>query len=141
MASEHFTIIFAATVISIAFIFAYPGIEEVRHAVATSFRLSAKWVRRWLPSVAPFSWPRCRLGVVLAAFTFVALNLLPHVLTRHAPEWCDVQVMGFPFTFRSFGGFAALVYFNPLVFMVDVLVGLAAAAIAGYAFARLQWRV
>ena len=89
-----------------------------------------------MSGAAQLAWKRFVIGAFAAASAFISLNLLPHVFTRHEPEHCGLQVMGFPFTFRSFGGYAGNVYFDSSKFFTDLFVGLVASVALGYCVAR-----
>jgi hypothetical protein len=136
MRSGHSIIVFGVVVIGIVLLTAHPG----RGAAGC---MVIQWLGRargWLPVASHFTWNRFWCGVVAAAFAFVALNALPHFLTRQEPEHCGLQVAGFPFTFRAFGGYAGSVSFHTPTLILDALLGLVAAAAIGYSVARLRRR-
>ena len=94
MRADYFIIVVAAMAVGVVLLAAHPN-RDVALA-----RVSRR-VRAMLPSVGQVSWRRFWFGAAATAFVFAVLNLLPYLLTRHEPEHCGLQIMGFPFTFRS----------------------------------------
>ena len=76
-------------------------------------------------------------GFIVGALLAVGLNLLPYFLTSGAYQKDDLEVMGFPFTFRALGGFAYRLYFYWWAFAVDLLFCGALGVLAGYAWLAL----
>ncbi len=132
MRTETSILVFGVIVIGVVLLIAHPNSRPALRGLLQRGR--AFW-----PAQACFTGRRCWAGVAVTACAFTALNLVPHLLTRHEPEHDGLQVMGFPFTFRSFGGYAASVWFHTPTLLLDALVGVVAAVVVGYAVARLRW--
>jgi hypothetical protein len=91
-------------------------------------------------STRRFDWRRFVLVSLSAFAAFGFLNVLPHLVTPRESEHCGLQIMGFPFTFRSFGGYAGSVHFDLRTLTVDILIGLVLSTVIGYVFGRLRER-
>jgi hypothetical protein len=78
------------------------------------------------------------VGSLGGAIPIIGLNLLPHFLTRHEPVHCGLHVMGFPLTFRTFGGYAGSVYFEPAKLIADLLFGLLVTIAVAFGTAQIK---
>ena len=81
---------------------------------------------------------RFALGFTAAALVAVFLNLLPYLRTRGAMQGDGFEVIGFPFIFRSEGGFAWAYEFSYLALIGDIALALVVAATAGYACSQVR---
>jgi hypothetical protein len=133
MSTEYSIIILAGAAVGIVLLSAHPRSGSVFAAVRQRVRAS-------LPPGIQFTWRRFWIGVALTACAFAALNFLPYLITRHEPEHHGSQVMGFPFTFRSYGGYSPSVHFETQALFIDAATGLFLAAIMGYAVAKFRWK-
>jgi hypothetical protein len=84
--------------------------------------------------------PAKSFSVGFAATVVVAaiLNWLPYLQTRGAYNGDGFEVIGFPFTFRRLGGIAGIYEFRVVQLLLDIILALLVAAVAGCAFARNQ---
>ena len=80
------------------------------------------------------------LGFTCAGLAAALANLLPYLMTRGAYNGDGFEVVGFPFTFRRVGGLTGIREFSVLALLADAGLALFAAAIVGYAFARVRQR-
>ena len=83
---------------------------------------------------------RFAAGFIGGAIAAIFLNLLPFLRTRGAYHGDGFEIIGFPFTFRRLGGIAGIYEFHSLALIGDIALGLAFAALVGYAFARVSQR-
>jgi len=81
-------------------------------------------------------WIGFSAGLVLA----VILNLVPYLLTRGAYHGDGFEVIGFPFVFRSSGGFAYRLSFSWLALAADLFAAGIIALAAGYIGIKIRSR-
>ncbi len=80
---------------------------------------------------------RFGVGAFVGLAIAVAMNLLPYWQSYEAYGGDGLEVIGFPFTFRSYGGMSPTYTFRGDLLAADVAVGIAVALAAGYAIALL----
>jgi hypothetical protein len=78
------------------------------------------------------------VGFSVAALVAAFLNLLPYLRTRGAYHGDGFEVVGFPFVFRSEGGFAWTYEFSYLALIADLGLALVVALGVGYACSRIS---
>lgn len=78
------------------------------------------------------------VGFSIAALVAAFLNLLPYLRTRGAYHGDGFEVVGFPFVFRSEGGFFWTYEFSYLALVADIALALAVALGVGYAYSRVR---
>jgi hypothetical protein len=83
---------------------------------------------------------RFTVGFATAVLVAVVLNLLPYLRTRGAIHGDGFEVIGFPFIFRSEGGFAWTYEFSYLALLADITLALVVALGVGYACSRVRRR-
>ena len=71
-------------------------------------------------------------GFIATGLLAIALNFLPYILTRGAYQTDGLEMMGFPFVFRSLGGFAYMLYFSWSALAADLGFAIIIAVLAGY---------
>ena len=71
-----------------------------------------------------------------AATTLVAafVNLVPYLQTRGAYKTDGLEVIGFPFTFRRFGGYYPIYEFSVGLLLADIIVALLFGFLVAYPF-------
>jgi hypothetical protein len=81
-------------------------------------------------------WIGTSMGCVLA----VGLNLLPYLRTRGAYQADGLELIGFPFVFRSFGGFAYRLDLYWWALLADILLAALFAFALGVVWSRFRTR-
>jgi hypothetical protein len=81
---------------------------------------------------------RFAVGFTSAALVAAFLNLLPYLRTRGAIHGDGFEVIGFPFIFRSEGGFVWTYEFSYLALLADITLALVVALGVGYACSRVR---
>ena len=79
-------------------------------------------------------WIGTSVGCLLA----VGLNLLPYLRTRGAYQADGFELIGFPFVFRSFGGFTYRLYISWWALLADILLAALFAFALGLVWSRLR---
>ena len=72
------------------------------------------------------------LGAVLGFVAATAANVVPYIQTHGAYGFDGVEISGFPFVFRSFGGFSPAYHFSHLALSADIAIVLTAGVSAGF---------
>ena len=78
------------------------------------------------------------IGFSAAALFAAFLNLLPYLRTRGAFHGDGFEVIGFPFIFRSEGGFSYIYEFSYLALLAYITLALVARIVVGYAYSRVR---
>jgi hypothetical protein len=139
MRIEHSILILAASTVAMVLVMGHPGRVAARARLARSLLAWGALSRYCIPRLLEFDRRRFVLGLAGGVAMMAALNILPYIVTRDAPRWDGYQVIGFPMTFREFGGFSPGTYFSIEACALDVVIGLVAAVAMGYGWARLRW--
>ncbi len=79
-------------------------------------------------------------GVAAGGLLAVGLNLLPYLRTRDAYQTDGLEVIGFPFVFRRFGGIAGHLDFHWWALIADLLLAALLAVVLGAAWALIRSR-
>lgn len=78
-------------------------------------------------------WAAAALGLAIA----IGANVLTYIQTRGAAAFDGVEIIGFPFVFRSFGGFAQFFEFSHVALSIDIAIAITFSLGAGVAAKRL----
>lgn len=83
---------------------------------------------------------RFAVGFTTAAGVAAFLNLLPYLRTRGDMQGDGFEVVGFPFIFRSEGGFVWTYEFSYLALFADIALALGVSIGLGYVWSRVRRR-
>ena len=83
---------------------------------------------------------RFAVGFTAAILVAAFLSLLPYLRTHGAIHGDGFEVIGFPFVFRSEGGFVWTYEFSYLALLADIVLALVIALGVGYACSRVSSR-
>jgi hypothetical protein len=78
------------------------------------------------------------IGILFGGVLAIGLNLLPYLRTHGAYGTDGFEVIGFPFVFRSLGGFVGKLDFHWWALLVDVLLAALLAFTVGYLWSRIR---
>jgi hypothetical protein len=79
-----------------------------------------------------------RIGLSVGCLFASGLNLLPYLRTRGAYKADGLEIIGFPFVFRSLGGFAYRFYFHWWALVADALLAAIFAFVLGVAWSKIR---
>jgi len=81
---------------------------------------------------------RFSAGFAATAVVAVFLNILPYLRMRIRPIYDGYETLGFPFVFRSEGGFVWSYRFSSVALLADIVLALVVAFGVGYACTRVH---
>jgi hypothetical protein len=80
------------------------------------------------------------IGVSVGCLIAACLNLFPYLRTRGAFQTDGLEHIGFPFVFRSLGGFAYRLYFHWWALVADILLAAFFAFALGLLWSKIRSR-
>ena len=137
MPSQLSILCFAAAGVVTVICAAHPRREEIRRAL---LKATASLLLRLMTSLEQlFRLARAREKTAFfvgSAIGFAVTTLCILILSRRVPG--DFEVLGFPFVFRTAGGYIYLVYWDWLALFGDLLFAAALAVVAGFVGVALR---
>ena len=137
MPSQILTLAFASAAVVLVVFVAHPRREQIRHVVSRTVLSAFLRLQAPVERLRQFGRVRDKTGFCIgSAIGFSCAVVCVLVLSRRVLG--DVVVLGFPFIFRTAGGYVFAVYWDWLAVLADLLFVAALAVLAGYAAAGLR---